>query len=286
MKYHEIQDYGMQVLVVPLFGYSPAMISEFESQIKPDRIILCHTSSINDSAHLNAKALGYTLESSYPEVSEISVTPLACSEIPNSLGEAFSRMIRNDFEGQPNKENIAYHTLITQDSPLGYFFGLTMLSILSPISVFCHMSRTSLDISRTHPNDFSGDLDNRYSIEQVPLFDQFNEATEWFNNKPGSLRIFGLIIGWYDEDRTRYKERKWFGSSTVEDFASRMNKSEVGQSAISSQITNMRNMPEKIQLIKRNEEKKTEYRITPLGRSVGWIMGLTNQYPEIVGFEE
>ena len=48
---------------------------------------------------------------------------------------------------------------------------------------------------------------------------------------------------------------------------------------MSSAIGKIRDMEDK--LIEQNEENSREYRITPLGRSVGWIMDLTDQYPEI-----
>jgi len=276
----------MPVLVVPLFGDSPAIISEFVPRIGPDRIILCHTSSEGDAAHHNAEKVRYMLKAKFSTMDEIKVIPLGCSEHPLSLGEAFSRMIVNHSKGLPDNEKIEYHTLITQESPMGYFFGLTMLSILNPIRVYCHMSHTSLDISRTHPTDFSGELERHHSIRRIPLFDQFDDAREWLSTKPGSTKVFGWLVGWYDEDRMRYKERAWFGTSMLEDFASRMKRLDVKKTAISTQIRNILEMPEEIRLIEQNPENSIEYRITPLGRSVGWIMGLTSEYPGIVSFEE
>ena len=278
----------MPVLVVPLFGDSPAIISEFMSKIEPDRIILCHTSSIRDAAHHNAEKVRYMLENKFSTLDEISVIALGCSEYPLSLGEAFSRMIMNDNKGlaDDEKKSAVYHTLITQESPTGYFFGLTMLSILQPIRVYCHMSHTSLDISRTHPTDFSGDLERHHKIRRIPLFDQFDDARDWLVGNWGCNRIFDLTVGWYDEDRTRYKERMWFGTSTLMDFALRMTGETPKQSTVSRSIGSIVNMPEEIRLIERNEEKKTEYRITPLGRSVGWIMNLSKEYPGIASIEE
>ena len=278
----------MPVLVVPLFGDSPAIISEFMSKIEPDRIILCHTSSIRDAAHHNAEKVRYMLENKFSTLDEISVIALGCSEYPLSLGEAFSRMIMNDNKGlaDDEKKSAVYHTLITQESPTGYFFGLTMLSILQPIRVYCHMSHTSLDISRTHPTDFSGDLERHHKIRRIPLFDQFDDARDWLVGNWGCNRIFDLTVGWYDEDRTRYKERMWFGTSTLMDFALRMTGETPKQSTVSRSIGSIVNMPEEIRLIERNEEKKTEYRITPLGRSVGWIMDLSKEYPGIASIEE
>lgn len=281
VKYHETDVSGMPTLVVPLFGDSPAMISELTPQISPNRIILCHTSSESDSAHHNAQKLKFHLENRFRTLDEISVIPLGCSEHPLSLGEAFSRMIVNHNEGLPDEEKSEYHTLITQEAPVGYFFGLTMLSILNPVRVYCYMSYTNLDISRTHPIDFSGDIREYRSIRRIPLFDQFDESKEWLRTKPGSTKVFEYLVGWYNEDRIRYKENRYFGSSTLVDFASRMKKEKVQQSTISAQITKLLDMPEEIRLIEKNENKSREYRITPLGRSVGWIMGLTNEYPEI-----
>ncbi len=278
----------MTVLVVPLFGDSPAIISEFMSKIEPDRIILCHTSSIRDAAHHNAEKVRYMLENKFSTLDEISVIALGCSEYPLSLGEAFSRMIMNDNKGPADdeKKSTVYHTLITQESPTGYFFGLTMLSILQPIRVYCHMSHTSLDISRTHPTDFSGDLERHHKIRRIPLFDQFDDARDWLVGNWGCNRIFDLTVGWYDEDRTRYKERMWFGTSTLMDFALRMTGETPKQSTVSRSIGSIVNMPEEIRLIERNEENRNQYRITPLGRSVGWIMNLSKEYPGIASIEE
>ena len=281
VKYHETNVSGMSTLVVPLFGDSPAMISELTSQISPNRIILCHTSSESDSAHHNAQQLKFHLENRYQTLDEILVIPLGCSEHPLSLGEAFSRMIVNHYEGLPDEEKSEYHTLITQEGPVGYFFGLTMLSILNPVRVYCYMSYTSLDISRTHPIDFSGNIEEGQSIRRIPLFDQFDEAREWLRTKQGSTRVFGYLIGWYNEDRMRYKEQSCFKTSTLVDFVLSEKNIEILPTTMRSQITNMLEMPEGIHLIEQNKENSREFRITTLGRSVGWIMGLTNEYPEI-----
>jgi len=278
----------MRVLVVPLFGDSPAIISEFMSKIEPDRIILCHTSSIRDAAHHNAEKVRFMLENKFSTLDEISVIALGCSEYPLSLGEAFSRMIMNDNKGlaDDEKKSTVYHTLITQESPMGYFFGLTMLSILHPIRVYCHMSHTSLDISRTHPTDFSGDLERHHKIRRIPLFDQFDEAREWLGSRPACTRVFGWTVGWYDEDRTRYKERMWFGTSKLMDFASSVTGRVPKQSSVTTRINDIVKMPEGIRLIERNEENSIQYRITALGRSVGWIMDLTKEYPGFASIEE
>ena len=66
----------------------------------------------------------------------ISVIPLGCSEFPLALGEAFSNLVINDFKNNPNNK---YHTLITHNAPVGYFFGLTMLSILK--LMICRLPR-------------------------------------------------------------------------------------------------------------------------------------------------
>lgn len=269
----------MRTLVVPLFGGSPALISDLVSQINPSRIILCHISTKNDSTHHNAEKLGYSLRSKYGKMDNISVIPLGCSEHPLALGEAFSSMIINDSQNNPNNE---YHTLISHNAPVGYFFGLTMLSILNPVRVFCYMSYNNLDVSRTHPSDFSGDIEERNVIRQMPLFDQFDKARIWLTRTQenvGSNKVFAYIIGWYNEDRNRYKERSWFRTSIIIDYASRVKKEEIKLTTMSNQIGNIRDMPEAIKLIEKNEENSREYRITPLGRSVGWIMGLTDQYP-------
>ena len=47
---------------------------------------------------------------------------------------------------------------------------------------------------------------------------------------------------------------------------------------MSQQIGKIRDMEDK--LIEQNMENSREYRITPLGRSVGWIMNLTDEYPQ------
>lgn len=266
----------MRTLVVPLFGESPALISDLVLQINPSRIILCHTSTKNESTHLNAEILCYSLRSKYGEMEDISVIPLGCSEFPLALGEAFSSLVINDSKNNPNNE---YHTLITHNAPVGYFFGLTMLSILNPIPVSCYMSYNNLDVSRTHPKDFTGDLEQWNVIRKMPLFDQFDRARTWLTGSQGAKKVFTHIIGWYNEDRERYKERSWFGTSIIIDYVSRIKNEEIKMSTMSSAIGKIRDMGDK--LIEQNEENSREYRITPLGRSVGWIMGLTDQYPEI-----
>jgi len=53
---------------------------------------------------------------------------------------------------------------------------------------------------------------------------------------------------------------------------------EIKINTMSQQIGKIRDMEDK--LIEQNLENSREYRITPLGRSVGWIMNLTDEYPQ------
>lgn len=265
----------MRTLVIPLFGESPALIPDLVLQINPSRIILCHTSTENEATHLNAEILCYNLRSKYDGIKNISVIPLGCSEFPLALGEAFSNLVINDFKNNPNNK---YHTLITHNAPVGYFFGLTMLSILNPIPVSCYMSYNNLDVSHTHPRDFTGDLEQGNVIRQMPLFDQFDRARTWLTGSHGTKKVFSYIIGWYNEDRNRYKERSWFGTSIILDYVNRLGNEEIKINTMSQQIGKIRDMEDK--LIEQNMENSREYRITPLGRSVGWIMNLTDEYPQ------
>ena len=263
----------MLTLVAPLFAESAALISKLAAEICPNRILLFHTWSMEDSAHQNANTLRFYLQSKLMLEGRVEVKPLNCSEHPFSLGDAFSSMLKEDNSNLEEEERGGYHVLITQDSPLGYFFGLTILSG-SSVQVSCHLGHTSLNISRTHPNDFTPQFDDGQSIQRLPLFEQIKEATQRLTKRRGSKQIFHLVLGWYEQDRKRFQEKASFRTITLVEYAKKVEGKDFLQPRISNHIRNMIDCRDEIRLIERAEGSKQEYRITSIGRTVGWIMQL------------
>jgi hypothetical protein len=259
----------MRTVVVPLFGESPLLIFDITKQISPDRLILCHTWSKKDNANLNAQLLGSYLEKELDLDGDVQVKPLNCSEHPFSLGESFSSMLLNDNATFEPAKKMEYHILITQDTPLGYFFGLTSLSG-SLINTSCHLGSTSIDISRSHPNEFQPNPKNQL-IQSLPLLDDILKAKVWLQSHKGSKEIFNLALKWYNADRSRYKNQESFKSRTLVELAASQN-NEMLQSRVSNQIKNLLKCERNIRLIERSEGSKQLYRITPIGRTVGWVM--------------
>ena len=249
------------------------MISKLATEIFPDRVILCHTWSMDDSAHQNAKAIKFHLQSKLNLEGGVEVVGLNCSEHPFSLGDAFSSMLKEDNLNLGEEERGGYHVLITQDTPLGYFFGLTVLSS-SSIQVSCHLGYTSLNISRTHPTDFTPQFDGGQSIQRLPLFEQINDATQLLTKLPGQKQIFHLVFGWYEQERVRFQEKASFKTNTLVEYAKRVEGEDFSQNRISNHIGKMIRWRDDIRLIERVEESTQEYRITSIGRTVGWIMRL------------
>jgi len=262
----------MLTLVVPLFGESPGLIESLAKDISPDRLILCHTWSVNDSANHNARTLGFHLQSALRMDGNVEVMPLNCSEHPFSLGDSFSSMLLRDRGEQEQPDLGEYHVLITQDTPLGYFFGLTALTG-STLKLTCHLGSTALDISRSHPNDFDPGSVGGRTIQRLPLFNDILEARAWLDSHRGSRAVFELVLSWYEEDRSRFRQRESFKtSSLVEHAASRGE--ELLQSRVSNHISNMLDCDRNTRLIEKSEQSNQRYRITSIGRTVGWVMKL------------
>ena len=264
----------MRTVVVPLFRDSPALIVDIARQLSPERLILCHTWSKKDGANLNAKLLASHLEVELNMDGDIEVKALNCSEHPFSLGDSFSSMLLNDNKRFQTDEKMEYHVLITQDSPLGYFFGLTSLSG-SSIRIACHLGSTSVDISRNHPTEFQPDVDAR-PIQPLPLFDDILQAKEWLHSHKGSYEIFNLILKWHDVDRSRYANRDTFQTRMLVDLAAAEGNT-IQQSRVSNQIKNLIECKENIRLVEQCEDRKQHYRLTSIGRTVGWVKRLENE---------
>jgi len=261
----------MRTVVVPLFGESPLLIGDIANQISPDRLILCHTWSKKDSANLNAQLLSSYMEKELDLDGDVQVKPLNCSEHPFSLGDSFSSMLLKDNATFESAVKMEYHVLITQDTPLGYFFGLTSLSG-SLINTFCYLGSTSIDISRSHPTDFQPNPNNQL-IQPLPLFDDILQAKKWLQSHKGSKEIFNLALKWYNEDPSRFKNKEPFQSRTLVELAASQN-NEMQQSRVSNQIKNLLKCKQNIRLIEHSESSSQHYRITSIGRTVGWVMNL------------
>ena len=270
---NEIPTTSMNTVIVPLMGENWNLIQEAITSLKPHRVILCHSLSRRDLLHTNSLLLENHLTQLHKDL-DIETVSLNCSEYPLALGESFAGMLRNDFNGLNNHDQTkaSYNVLITQDTPLGYFFGITALSGTA-INISCYLGSANADISKTQTRDFNPTASMKPSIVKFPLFQQIQSALYQFNRKRASQRIFSLVVQWYAEDKNRFNLGGTFRTSDLV-HQSKILGSEELQSTISNHINKMTEWDEQIRLIEKTTSS-VEYKITSLGRTVGWVMNLS-----------
>lgn len=207
---------------------------------------------------------------------EVETIPLNCSDYPLALGQSFAGMLTNDFTElrEQEKNRCQYDVLITQNTPLGYFFGITALSG-SSLPVSCFLGTTNADISKTQTRDFNPTNSQRPSLEKFPLFEQIQSALSQFNRKNASLRIFTLIVDWHEESKDRYNRSSSFRTSDLVSFSQSRGINEL-QSTISNHVNQMTKWDSNFRLIE-PFNSTVKYQITSLGRTVGWMMKLSQE---------
>jgi len=265
----------MKTVVIPLIGENWPLIQDAVSKLEPERIMLCHTLSRKDLIHTNSLILGSHLIHENQNI-EVETIPLNCSDYPLALGQSFAGMLTNDFSElrEQEKNRCQYDVLITQNTPLGYFFGITALSG-SPLPVSCFLGSTSADISKTQTRDFNPTNSQKPSLEKFPLFEQIQSALSQFNRKNASRRIFSLIVDWHEENKDRYNSSSSFRTSDLVTFSESRGVSEL-QSTISNHVNQMIKWDPNFRLID-SYNSTVEYQITSLGRTVGWVMKLSEE---------
>ena len=207
---------------------------------------------------------------------EVETIPLNCSDYPLALGQSFAGMLTNDFAElrEQEKNRCQYDVFITQNTPLGYFFGITALSG-SSLPVSCFLGTTNADISKTQTRDFNPTNSQRPSLEKFPLFEQIQSALSQFNRKNASLRIFTLIVDWHEESKDRYNRSSSFRTSDLVSFSQSRGINEL-QSTISNHVNQMTKWDSNFRLIE-PFNSTVKYQITSLGRTVGWMMKLSQE---------
>lgn len=265
----------METVVIPLMGENWPLIQDAISKLKPERIILCHTLSRKDLIHTNSLVLESHLTHEYHNI-ELETIPLNCSDYPLALGQSFAGMLRDDYAklGVNEKNRCQYNVLITQNTPLGYFFGITALSG-SSLPVSCYLGSTNADISKTQTRDFDPVNSLTPSLEKFPLFEQIQYAMNHFNRKNATRRIFSLIVDWHEESKDRYNDTSSFRTSDLVSFSESRGISEL-QSTISNHVNQMIKWGSNLQLIEPCNSS-VDYQITSLGRTVGWVMKLNEE---------
>ena len=187
-------------------------------------------------------------------------------------------MLRNDFNGlnSHDQTKASYNVLITQQTPLGFSLESRPYrehQSMSPAT----LGSANADISKTQTRDFNPTASLKPSIVKFPLFQQIQSSLYQFRRKRASQRIFSLVVQWYAEDKTRFNLGGTFRTSDLV-HQSKILGSEERQSTISNHINKMTEWDEQIRLIERTTSS-VEYKITSLGRTVGWVMNLS-EVPE------
>ncbi|MEC7167446.1 MAG: hypothetical protein VXW14_00495 [Candidatus Thermoplasmatota archaeon] len=237
-------------------------VDQLLQQFSCPRIVLIHTAKIGSTVDTNLRQLQSFLSSRNKNL-EIMVQPLSCSDYPFALGESFSRWITSDVEKNSTQ---SFDVVISEDLALGYFVGLTSLSLES-IQLRCHLLTITNDFTKHDTHLF--DPEKTFRIAQLPLFDDINRARDFFRGKSGTSRIFSYVQAWHDEERKRYNEDSWFKSKDIQEYAKR-NRQDLTQSLITKHLSIMVDMGESFRVIERNKENQTLYRITSVGRAYSW----------------
>ena len=77
-----------------------------------------------------------------------------------------------------------------------------------------------------------------------------------------------MILGWHNQDRTRYNEDIWFRAKTY--YLLEKVKAKELLSLLFSHLSIMVDMGESFRVIERNPKNETLYRITSIGRAYSW----------------
>jgi hypothetical protein len=115
----------MRALVIPVSKILMDKLNEIIKGFDSDRVILVHSSKIGSTIDTNLRQIESYLSSKNNEL-EISVQPLNCSDYPFAVGESFSNWIIRDLK--ENKTEL-FDIVISEDIAMGYFVGLTSLSL-------------------------------------------------------------------------------------------------------------------------------------------------------------
>jgi len=252
----------MSTLVIPVSKILTDKLEQIINEIDCDRVILVHSSKTGSAIDTNLRQLESFLSSKNNKL-DISIQPLNCSDYPFALGESFSNWIISDFK-ENNTEY--FEIVISEDIAMGYFVGLTSLS-LEYINLRCYLFSLTNDFTKNSTHSFNPEI--TYRLEQLPLFNDINKARDFFNGRSGSTRIFTSILAWHNQDRTRYNENIWFKSKDIQSFAISEGY-EYTQSLITKHLSIMVAMGESFKVIERNAENETLYRITSVGRAYSW----------------
>ena len=252
----------MRALIIPVSKILMDKLDEIIKGFESDRVILVHSSKIGSTIDTNLRQIESYLSSKNNGL-DISVQPLNCSDYPFALGESFSNWIIRDLKD--NRTEL-FDIVISEDIAMGYFVGLTSLS-LEYINLRCHLFSLTNDFTKNSAHSFNPEI--TYRLEQLPLFQDINKARDFFSGKKGSTRIFNMILGWHNQDRTRYNEDVWFKSKDILSFGESEGK-RITQSIISKHLSIMVEMGESFRVIERNPKNETLYRITSIGRAYSW----------------
>lgn len=139
----------------------------------------------------------------------------------------------------------------------------------------CFLGTINADISKTQTRDFNPTNSQRPSLEKFPLFEQIQSALSQFNRKNASLRIFTLIVDWHEESKDRYNRSSSFRTSDLVSFSQSRGINEL-QSTISNHVNQMTKWDSNFRLIE-PFNSTVKYQITSLGRTVGWMMKLSQE---------
>lgn len=252
----------MKTLVIPISKSISERINQLIEKFQTERVVLLHSSKIGSVVDTNLRQLQSYLSSKNKRI-DVSVQPLSCSDYPFAIGESFSNWIMNDVA---TNRTSSFDVIISEDLALGYFVGLTSLSLES-IQLRCHVYTLTNDFTKHDTHSFNPEIG--YRLEQLPLFDDINRAKDFFKGKRGSSRVFSLVKSWYNSERERFNEDVWFKSKDIQSFAKSVG-FDMTQSIVSKHLSVMVDMGDSFRVIQRNPENQTLYRITSVGRAYSW----------------
>ena len=272
----------MKTLLVPMHGPIGSLVMDFVAENLIERVFLVHPWKEKSPAHHNAIQLAAHFDDSIlrrlkdnigsglggPERVDFEVKALNCSESLMAIAERFQWMVLRDRQETSSGFIPEYLVLITEETPLGYTFGAMALSG-SEMNINCYIGSVGYDIRKPRVNEFRPERRIVETIRRVPLLGHISESRAWLGRRSGTRAVFKLVHLWYQENPDRWAELTSFRTKDIEKFSSAQGEQKE-QSLISTHIGHMIRCEGALRLVEARPDSSVEYRITSLGRLIGW----------------
>lgn len=257
-------------LVVPIHGPSATLVVPMARHLGPNRIILVHPWQEGGGADRNCQALAdhfgdiirrESRQRARPEKrgelridTKIETRPLAAYTSMAELSSTFMDLLRD--EGERNPEG-TIHVALIDELPMGYIIAAFSASPI--VRIRAYTAQVGYNILRQHPSKFRPEQPIDDTIREVPLLNQITDSIRWLDGHKGARRVLTEIYKILSKNKNL---ERWFRSKEIVD------RSGLKHNVVGNHISQMRKRDGGLDLIERNLDKSTEYRLTPIARTV------------------